>query len=183
MPEHSLSPHLHEKYTKDLLATMRRIDSLEAEKKECASFINDVVKTETSRESMLRDLLEGRVSEQVALPGLEAPEGRAREIGARLRLAVEKVELLCNVDREAGLVNVVDEDKRRRGGIDSVTLRVGDKEVTATPGQLRAGLAELDRRKKARDGLVTTDVGAATEHLGPDRGAHLAPREGRPDPR
>lgn len=100
MPEHNLSPHLHEKYTKDLLATMRRIDNLEAEKKECTSFIGDVIKTEKSRETVLRDLLEGRVSEQVALPGLEAPEAREREIGARLRLAVDKVELLCHVDAE-----------------------------------------------------------------------------------
>jgi len=169
MPDHTLSPHLHRKYSEDLLATMRRIDNLEAEKKECTSFIGDVVKTEKSRETVLRDLLEGRVSEQTVIPGLEEPITRQREIGSRLRLAVEKVELLCNVDREVRDLGA----ERKRGGIDSITLRYGNKEVTATPGQLQAGIAELDRRKKqvSMDDLVGTREEAIARHEGKKAGS------------
>jgi hypothetical protein len=95
-----LPQRLREKYTDDLLATRRRIDLLETEKDETRKLLKGAVDEEWARERTLRDLLEGKISEQAALPGIEEVGERDRKLGGVLRRAAEAVERICNVDTE-----------------------------------------------------------------------------------
>lgn len=95
-----LDPELEQRYHEDLLATLGRIDQLEAEKAELRKAISGCLDEEWARVRVLRDLLEGRVSEQAALPGLEGPGERESRIGAVLRRAIDALENITGVSAE-----------------------------------------------------------------------------------
>lgn len=100
MPRPDLDPELEQGYHEDLLATLRRCDAIEAEKAELRKAISGCLDEEWARVRVLRDLLEGRVSEQAALPGLEGPGERESRIGAVLRRAIEALESITGVPAE-----------------------------------------------------------------------------------
>lgn len=94
----NLSPGAEKRWQQDLLATLGRIEKLEAEKSETSKMLRDVIAEEWSRVKTLRDLLEGRLSEQAALPGLEDDgKERHRRIGAVLRRAFATAEQITGV--------------------------------------------------------------------------------------
>jgi hypothetical protein len=99
--KHHLSPDVEERAQEDLLETLGRIDRLEDERKETSKAFRAVLDEEWSRVRTLRGVLEGRISEQVALPGLEQePSERNRQIGVILRKAVESIERITGVSPE-----------------------------------------------------------------------------------
>ncbi len=129
-----LDADLVEQYHGDLLATLRRIDQLEAEKTELGKAIRGCLDEEWARVRVLRDLLGGRISEQAALPGLEGPGERESRIGAVLRRAIDALESITGVTAEAQpskaklrervLDAAADLGRRNDGG--RVTVQVGD---------------------------------------------------------
>jgi len=141
-----LSPELREKYVEDLLATRRRIDRLDTEKAEIRDVFKAALDAEWTHEHTVRDILEGRQPAQPDLPGIEAEKtDRERKVGRALRDAIEAVEQITGIEpappdeREE---NPPAAEERARG-ITSVTLRTGDREVTATPEQLRTALDKV----------------------------------------
>lgn len=98
MPRDQLSPTLEKRYQQDLLATLKRIDLLEDEKKETRKLLGACIDEEWSRVRVLRDMLEGRVSPQTPLPGIHEESQRATKIGAVLRRAVESAERISGAE-------------------------------------------------------------------------------------
>lgn len=101
MRRNNLSPATEEQAHEDLLSTLARIDSLEEEKKECSKAFRAILDEEWTRVRTIRGLLEGRISEQVALPGLEEDvTERDRRIGQTLRKAIDSLERITGVSAE-----------------------------------------------------------------------------------
>jgi hypothetical protein len=93
-----LSPSLEKRYQEDLLATLRRIDLLEDEKKETRKLLSACIDEEWSRVRVLRDMLEHRISPQTPLPGIGEHVVRKQQIGAVLRRAVDSAERICGAE-------------------------------------------------------------------------------------
>lgn len=146
MPRPDLDPEIEQGYHEDLLATLRRIDQIEAEKSELRKAIGGCLDEEWARVRVLRDLLEGRVSEQAALPGLEGPGERESRIGAVLRRAIEALESITGVEAEP-------EKKKGRGGITSMSVSVGGRKVTEIEGDPEEILEKIEQAGRAASAL------------------------------
>jgi hypothetical protein len=151
----NLSPALEKRYTADLLATRRRIDQLEQERSDIGKLVKSAIDEEWSRDRTLRDLLEGRISEQVEIPGIgDAKSERNRNIGAALRRAIESVERICDVEPE------VDPDRPElqpmpggTGGKTDTPETAGRKAAAAA--RIGAQLSDLFNRKREPDAPLT----------------------------
>lgn len=139
----ALDPELEQGYHEDLLATLRRIDQIEAEKSELRKAISGCLDEEWARVRVLRDLLENRISEQAALPGLEGPGERESRIGAVLRRAIEALESITGVEAEP-------EKKKGRSGITSMSVSVGGRKVTEIEGDPEEILEKIEQAEVRR---------------------------------
>ena len=93
-----LTPAVEKRYHEDLLATLKRIDLLEDEKKETRKLLSACIDEEWSRCRVLRDMLEGRISPQTPLPGIGEHLHRKQQIGSVLRRAVDSAERICGAE-------------------------------------------------------------------------------------
>jgi hypothetical protein len=160
MPRNHLSPETQRRALDELLATRTLIDMLEEERDEAKKAFKSIIDEEWTRERFLLGILRGSVSEQIALPGLEG--GRIdlqRKIGSVLRAAVDAIERITGASAEVeeipehgnGAADVLSRARRVAELTDETTITLttpGGKSVTATQGQMKAAMKELDRRKK-----------------------------------
>ncbi len=141
------SPEVTRLAQESLLATLTRIDLLEDEKSETSKAFRAVIDEEWARVRTMRGVLEGRISEQLALAGLEEkPADRHRQIGQILRAAVASLERITGV--EAGVEDFAGpQDETREVLAAAKVVAEHVESVTLTPGSRRAIDRNIKREK------------------------------------